>query len=240
MSEMTLLSYGASHEQQVEWFESASAGRVRGLAMLVHGGFWRGRFNAGMMHPMVQDLLADGWAVANIEYRRGGCGGQWPVILEDVQLAMRQCRSRWEGRDGPCIGIGHSVGGELVLLAEKEQDAVVALSPVTDVPRTQREGLGEDAAVEFFGATAEQAPDVYRQASPLALLPLHWPVLLVHGDQDERVPVEHSRDYVRQAGGVHLDYREWPGLNHMDMIDPAAEHWADVKRWMQEQAAHRS
>src|SRR5690606_18702758 len=122
MSEMTLLSYGASHEQQVEWYEPAPAARVWGFGMLVHRGGRRGPLNAGMMHPMVQDLLADGWAVANIECRRGGCGGQWRVVLEDVQLAMRQCRSRWEGRDGACIGIGHSVGGELVLLAEKEQD----------------------------------------------------------------------------------------------------------------------
>jgi dipeptidyl aminopeptidase/acylaminoacyl peptidase len=135
---------------------------------------------------------------------------------------------------GPIIGIGHSVGGQLALLAAPLLDAVVALAPVTDVARADREGLGEDAAQEFMGTRSSDSPRDYADASPIRQLPLNRPQLLVHGDIDARVPVAHTRAF-QVAAREHGDDAQLivvPGLGHLDAIDPAADHWPQVLHWL--------
>lgn len=109
------------------------------------------------MDPLAADLAARGWDVANIEYRRVGRDGGYPETLEDataaVSFAVRETSARKR-----IVLIGHSVGGELALLNARQAHLVLALSPVTDVRRTFDEGLGEDAAIEFIGATPEENP----------------------------------------------------------------------------------
>lgn len=230
------LQYGSSDQQTVEFLIPANAGRPRGTAVLIHGGYWRARFDATLMTPLAKDLTARGWAVANIEYRRVGNGGGWPATLDDVQAALRTVRSAtppdWTGL--PVVGIGHSVGGQLALLAAEELDAVVALAPITDVARADREGLGEDAAREFMGSASTDALREYAQASPIRQLPIGCPVLVIHGDTDARVPVEHSHDFTAaaEAAGDNIDFRVFPGLGHLEAIDPEAAHWPGAVAWM--------
>ncbi|MBO0706264.1 MAG: prolyl oligopeptidase family serine peptidase, partial [Candidatus Dormibacteraeota bacterium] len=58
--------------------------------------------------------------------------------------------------------------------------------------------------------------------------------LLVHGDEDVRVPVEHSRDYVAaaRAAGDPVEYVEIAGGDHFCVIDPAHAAWAPVRDWL--------
>ncbi|MFD1213683.1 alpha/beta hydrolase family protein, partial [Arthrobacter sp. GCM10027362] len=109
-----------------------------------------------------------------------------------------------------------------------------ALAPVTDAARTWREGLGEDAAAEFFGLAPEQAPAVYDAASPVRQLPLGVPVLVVHGAVDQRVPVEHSQDFVTGArrAGDRVDFHSPHGLDHLAAIDPSTRSWELVRHWL--------
>jgi dipeptidyl aminopeptidase/acylaminoacyl peptidase len=59
-------------------------------------------------------------------------------------------------------------------------------------------------------------------------------VLLVHGDADERVPVELSRSYAAAARGaddeVELVVR--PGDDHFVHLDVESGAWADVVAWL--------
>ncbi|MFJ6419289.1 alpha/beta hydrolase family protein [Paeniglutamicibacter sp. NPDC091659] len=230
-------SYGPDPEQLIFLLPPFPGTGVRGVVILVHGGYWRARLDASLMDALALDLSVAGWAVANVEYRRGGNGGGWPGTLQDVRTAVAAVEtSGWtEGYAGPRILMGHSVGGQLALLAGDLVDGVVALAPVTDVVRTHVEGLGEGAAQEFFGATPQERPEVYHEASPLAVLPPSAPVLVVHGENDDRVPVAHSRDYFRAAlladGPVSLQV--FPALGHLEAIDPKAVHWAGVLAWME-------
>lgn len=230
-----ILSYGPSSEQIIEVLPSRRAGS-KGTAVLIHGGYWRPKFDLTLMHPLCEDLVERGWAVANVEYRRMGTGGGWPTTVNDIQTAIGFVREHASqiGVHGPLVGIGHSVGGQLALLAAPGLDAVVALAPVTDVARTEREGLGENAAREFMGVDAMDAPGAYRAASPVSQLPLRRPLLLVHGDVDVRVPVEHSTDYYAAAiaSGDVVTMRIVPGLSHLDAIRPEAAHWPAVVRWL--------
>ena len=71
----------------------------------------------------------------------------------------------------------------------------------TTCVEADRLDLGEGATAEFMGGHAADVPDRYADASPIERLPSGVPVLLVHGDADERVPVELSRSYADAARG---------------------------------------
>lgn len=230
------IGYGPDAAQTVECWDPDGSEACRGLAVLVHGGYWRASFDASLMAAVADDLRRNGWAVANIEYRRGGNGGGWPATGADVGSAIAAISaSSWRERNaGPLIGIGHSVGGQLVLLAADQMDAVVALAPVTDVARTYRERLGEDAAAEFFGISPEEDPALYESASPISRLPLAVPALVVHGGADRRVPVSHSMDFVARAraAGDHVDFDSPHDLDHLAAIDPGTRSWESARQWM--------
>lgn len=229
-----VLGYGSSRSQFVELWPVPP--RSRGLAVLLHGGFWRARHGLDQMDPLCADLAERGWSVANVEYRRtDGDAGGWPGTLTDVLEAIDSVRQH---RDpgGPVVAIGHSAGGHLALLAAASAavDLTVALAPVTDLPRSAEEGLGEGAAPLFMGTTPEADPGSYRAASPRFRLPLGKPHLVVHGDADERVPVDHSRDYVAAArhAGDAVDYLELPDVGHFDLIDPSHHSWIEARSWL--------
>jgi dipeptidyl aminopeptidase/acylaminoacyl peptidase len=54
--------------------------------------------------------------------------------------------------------------------------------------------------------------------------------LLVHGDEDDRVPIEQSRTYARAAiaAGERCELLELAGVDHFDLIDPRTEAWGRV------------
>lgn len=232
-----VLRYGTDEAQQLTVSWPANDSLPRGIAALIHGGYWRSTLHASLMEPLAASLLENGWAVANIEYRRGAAG-PWPMPLEDCRRALSLVAALKGEHDvhGPTVSIGHSVGGQLALLTADLADAVVALAPVTDAERTYNEALGENAAQEYFGRSPAQAPSTYRQASAVRQLPVHAPVLLVHGANDSRVPIGHSRDYLHAAlqTGSPVTMREYTKLSHLEDIDPLAAHWPDVLAWISE------
>ena len=120
--------------------------------------------------------------------------------------------------------------------------AVVALAPVTDLRAAERDGLdlpcppgpprpqpAQPAAAELLGGSQLAVAGRYRLGSPLELLPVGREVaqLLVHGDADEIVPVEHSLRYARSAerAGDRVRVARFPGMGHFDMLDPEHEAW---------------
>ena len=119
--------------------------------------------------------------------------------------------------------------------------AVVALAPVTDLRAAERDRLdlprpipgplppAQPAAAELLGGSQVAVAGRYRLGSPLELLPVGREVaqLLVHGDADEIVPVEHSLRYARSAerAGDRVKVARFPGMGHFDMLDPEHEAW---------------
>lgn len=230
MSEQRI-NYGSHPDQHVAAWEPAEG--PGGLAVLVHGGYWRARHDASLLNPMARDLAERGWAVANVEYRRVGAGGGWPTVLDDVRAAIEAVTSLAPSNT-PVVAVGHSAGGQLALLSGGRLDGVVALAPVTDVFRTYAEGLGENAAGELMGGPPDVDRPSYAAASPIRRIPVGRPALVVHGNDDDRVPLAHSVDYVAAAheAGDTIELRAPRHLPHLDAIDPSREHWADVLSWM--------
>ena len=217
------LAYGPHPSQFVE-FRRARVPGVRPLVIMIHGGFWRARFDLGYAGHACAALADAGFVTANLEYRRvGEEGGGWPGTLEDVQLAARFARAHAAefGGDGSrCVAMGHSAGGHLALwLAAEMPDLarIVALGPVA----TLHQMLSDQATVDFMGGTAGAYPERYAYADPARSSPV--PRAIIHGCEDESVPIAFSRAYAAQAQLVEL-----PGADHFAVIDPMHVAWQQV------------
>jgi pimeloyl-ACP methyl ester carboxylesterase len=198
------VSYGGHPDQVLELRRGGER-----VAILLHGGFWRPEFTRSTMRALAVDLARRGWTTWNVEYRRAGV----EATLADVAAAL--------DATGRGTAIGHSAGGHLALWAAGggTLDRVVSLGGVTDLRRAAREGIGANAAVDFAG------PEPPAHADPMRRLPLPVPALLVHGTEDDRVPVDYSRSF---AAAANADLLELPGVGHFEPIDPRSDAWARV------------
>lgn len=233
---MVSIAYGDHPSQIVHRHAPRRDDGPAPVAVLLHGGWWRDLHDAHLMDPLAEDLAEAGWAVWNVEYRRTGAdGGGWPRTVDDVARALDLIAATADREGGldtsRVVAIGHSAGGHLGLMtaADSLVTSVVALAPITDLRRCADAGLGEDAVAPFLGP--DPTPELYAEASPLHRLPIGVPQLIVHGADDQRVPVEHSRDYTAaaRAAGDRVDHHEIAGADHFAVIDPAHTAWRTVR-----------
>ncbi|MGI9018499.1 MAG: alpha/beta hydrolase family protein [Euzebya sp.] len=234
MSPQTL-RYGPHPSQFVQrWNARDVADGPPPIAVVIHGGWWRDRHDLHLMDRLCEDLAARGWDAWNLEFRRTGSdGGGWPQTLDDVLSAIDLLHDTSPGRPFT-VAIGHSAGGHLALLAAHAGwvDAVVAQAPITDLAACAAAGLGE-GAVPLFLRSEVSLGEVPTGASPLELLPLGLPVLVVHGDADSRVPFEHSQRYVQRAeqAGDPVTLHRLAGGDHFVVIDPTHASWSNTMGW---------
>jgi acetyl esterase/lipase len=215
-------SYGEHPDQHVDVY--APGGTRRAVVAVLHGGFWRAPYAADLMDALCVDLAARGYEAWNLEYRRVGAGGGWPMTFEDVRAGVADA-------EAPLVTIGHSAGGQLALWLAAERGAVLAVSQagVVDLVEAWRLGLSRRALEELLGGTPDAFPDRYMSASPAARLPLGVPQLLVHGRRDDTVPAEMSRAYAERARrtGDDVELVE-TDEGHFECLDPASESWAAI------------
>jgi len=211
------------------------------VVVLLHGGFWKVEYDRRHTREMAGALAEAGCLVATPEYRRVRGGGGWPTTGDDVRLAVSRLPelldglSLLEGPDlpGPTglpVVVGHSAGGHLALWLATTGlaiERVVALAPVCDLREAIRLGLGGNATTAFLGGADSSMADpmVLFDERPSA------DIAIVHGDQDEDVPVSLSRGFVAAHPGVHL--QELPGVGHMDLVDPGSAAWPTVVEELQ-------
>src|SRR5919109_26598 len=88
------------------------------LAVVLHGGAWRGLYNLIHAGPMCVALHESGVATWNVEYRSvGDVGGGWPGTGDDVARAVEfveQLVARYPLDRERVVLVGHSAGGHLV------------------------------------------------------------------------------------------------------------------------------
>jgi dipeptidyl aminopeptidase/acylaminoacyl peptidase len=212
------------------------------VCVLLHGGNWQAAYGVDMMDGLARDLQRRGWAAWNLEFRRVGptSGGGWPQTGEDVLAGIDALATL----DAPLdldrvVIVGFSSGGQLALWAAGERrgrDAPVRIrAAVAQAGAVHLACRGVPEVVDFMGATYEEDPARYHQASPAARLPLRVPTLLVHGEQDAVVPSSMSKRYVERARAagdpVTLVLRSGDG--HMEHLDPEGVAWAAVRQWLE-------
>lgn len=225
------------------------------VVLLIHGGFWRAPYDLSLMTGLAQNLTRQGIAVWNIEYRRiGDSGGAWPGTFQDVACAADYLASiapTYALDMSRVVAVGHSAGGHLALwLAARHrlaQDSplyqpsplplqgVVSLAGVCDLAKAWQLNLDQGAVAELLGAGPDQAAERYADASPIALLPLGVPQVLIHGDTDDRVPLSISRAYADKASraGDSVRFIELPNTDHFVLIDADAQVWTRTQSEIQ-------
>ena len=215
--------YGDHPEQRADLWLPSSGGNPP-TVVLIHGGCWRERYRRDLENDVAADLARRGFAVWNIEYRRLGVDGGWPASLDDVVAAINALNG-FDDRLGaaPPALVGHSAGGYLALLAASQLAVrgAVAQAPVADLLLAEQLGScrgGVEAMIE------QGAP------SPVDDPP-KVPLLVVHGDADDEVPVEIGRAFARAA--PEAEYVELPGCGHYEHLDPTSDAWAVAARWLE-------
>ena len=215
------LPYGEDDDQVLDLY-GREAADGRPVVLVLHGGFWRAPFTRRNTRALAVAFAEAGWTSANVEYRRLGPGAYRPM-LDDV----RRARERLAEFDS-AIAVGHSAGGHLALwlATEGAVDAAVTLGGVCDLAAGAAAGLGSDAVAEFLGGSPTEVPDAYRLADPAARLPLGRRQVLVHGVDDDRVPIDHARRYAERASAAGDDCRLVEvDAGHFEPIDPRSAVW---------------
>lgn len=223
----------------------ASAGAKPPLVIFVHGGCWLNAYDIGHSKALSQALTEAGYAVWSLEYRRvGDEGGGWPGSLNDIVQGIDYARAQFEqyGVDVNRIALmGHSAGGQLALLAGEKLagkkladnkqaahiQALIGLAAITDMASYAKGSNScQSATAKFIGASPEQAPELYQQASP-SQHKAHPRTMLLQGSADQIVPVT-------QATDSGMPYRMVEKAGHFDWIHPQSAAYPHLLVTLQE------
>jgi alpha-beta hydrolase superfamily lysophospholipase len=189
-------------------------------------------------HDYARAALAAGLAAVAFD-QRGHGDSEGPLdgrALEDVRAIATLLRARLGAPDAPLALRGSSMGGYLALVCAGpiSAAAVVAVCPASAAGL--RRGLAER---RFSFAADEPALDAFLSEHDErdAIAELDVPVLLLHAEGDEQVPVEHSRELAeltrsRQSrliavpGGHHRSVQHDPDLQAASLrfIEHALAH----------------
>lgn len=228
------------------------AAGLRPAIVVVHGGGWR-KGRPESVRGFGELLGRAGFVCLLADYRltTEAC---WPAQIEDVKCAIRFLRANSESLevDSERIGIvGDSAGGHLALMAAvsctfegngghaAHSSAVAAVGSMYGPTRIDPERANH---VALMGAQATGAD--YDGASPITYdLNDFPPCLLIHGVEDEPVPVSNSVDFHDRLNrlGRPVDLHRFPGLGHafdrktaeegarmVDVADPKSVHGRTV------------
>jgi dipeptidyl aminopeptidase/acylaminoacyl peptidase len=211
-------------------------GKPMGAAVVIHGGFWRAKYDLSHASHMCAAFARGGFATANLEYRRvGNPGGGWPGTFEDVVAGFKAAAKFLAAEK--TIVIGHSAGGHLALRLASEAlsvDGVVALAPLADLRVAYKLHLSKDAVVEFLGGIPEEIPAVYDNACPSQHASRVRRVL-IHGVNDDIVPMQLSVNYVEARSREMERVSLFPaGADHFALIDPESAAWPVVMETVDE------
>lgn len=202
------------------------------LVVYVHGGGWI----TGDLTMFAEEAVwaaGNGLAAACVSYRLAPLH-TFPAAVADIQAFVRHARTDADrlGVDpGRIIVVGNSAGGYLAAMAglcatdfgtggpAERADAVVSLSGISDIrdPEMTAEPIAMSFVEQFLGGPYAALPESYTQASPVTHVGPGAPsFLVVHGDDDEIVPVQQSRHLVERLreAGASVDYHELPGEGH--------------------------
>jgi acetyl esterase/lipase len=231
------VAYGVDPNQFLEVRLPRTKG-PHSVLLNIHGGYWRAKYDLAHAGHLCEAMRAAGVATFNIEYRRvGNTGGGWPGTFADIRSAYRfvqQEHSRFHLDLDRLVAMGHSAGGQLALCLAAHETSLrdaISLAGVVDLKKAFALHLSNDAVAEFLGGNPDGVPEHYREADPMELRIPQARQWLLLGSDDDTVPPEFSRDYVRQKkkAGESVQLLEIPHAGHFELIDPASEAFKQVR-----------
>jgi acetyl esterase/lipase len=241
-------SYGSAPSQLGELFAPSGAG-PHPVAVVLHGGYWRARYDRSLMTDLCVDLAAHGLAAWNLEYRRVGAGGGWPETFLDVAagvdlLAQLDARLDLER----VLAVGHSAGGQLAFWATA-RPTLPADAPGSGPQVTIRAAVSQAGVLDLTlaaGLNPSASPtrallgeptadfERYVLASPRERLPLGVPQLVLHGDRDDTVSMRIATSYAAAARAVGdpCELLVLSHTGHFEHIDAGSQAWHVARDWL--------
>lgn len=215
------------------------AGEARGLVAFVHGK----DINRQHFLAPAKRFLAKGFAVVAHDQRaHGRSGGEFVTYgakeVGDLRLVLDAALARLGQPSLPVALVGESLGAAVVLQAAPEDArvrAVCAGAPFSDLATVIREKapgfVGADATAESVKAAEAAAGFKVEDISPeRAAARTSVPVMLLHGSEDDYLPLQHSmRIYAALAGPKELVRLE--GVKHVDILLHDAS-WDAIERFL--------
>ena len=225
------------------------------VAVLVHGGCFKAAYATHRdLAPMGDALKAAGIATWNVEYRRvGHPGGGWPGTYLDIASAVDHLRvlaSEHPLDLGRVVIVGHSAGGHLAMWAAARAGVARGSDIHTADPLPVRgaldlagpvdltaniagyEALCRDTVItQLLGGTPATVPERYAHASPMQLLPIGVPQVLLLGEHEDFLPRPLAEAYVRAASqaGDSVRLIVIPSVGHFEIASPRATTWPRVE-----------
>ncbi|MCF3122617.1 alpha/beta hydrolase [Streptomyces arenae] len=224
-------SYGEHPDQVVDFYAPRGEGppHPAPLVVVLHGGAWRAPYDRQHITPFADFLARRGFAVANVEYRRGSSipaqggdgpvAGRWPETFDDVAAAfdalpslVRDALPSADPRR--TVVTGHSAGGHLALWAAARHVLPADAPWRTDRPAPLRGVVALAPIADFTvaeelavcgGASAQLLGGAERfaerlpYADPAALLPTGIATTVVQGRTDITVPQAVAEAYADAA-----------------------------------------
>lgn len=226
---------------QLTLYMPANAKNPTPVIVWIHGGAWMS--GRGLVPNWIPSFVDDGFAVATVNYRLLQ-EARNPAQIEDVSAAIRfiSRNAKQYNLDRDKIGVwGASAGGHLAALAGTagnagltggSEAAPLKIAAVADwCGPTDLEKLGTDAFPKvrfdwvspmaplsiFLGGPARNHRNAARDASAITFVDkADPPFLIMHGMEDEIVPVEQSDQFANALvkAGVDVAYIKLPKAKH--------------------------
>jgi transcription elongation factor GreA len=207
---VSLIKYGEDEDQVLEFYGEQN--QAKSTLFLIHGGYWRNLFDREHMRPLAVALAKANYYVVLPEFRR--ISGNPDITLRDLSFAISTLS------DLKLTLIGYSSGGHLALLLADKFPAVkkvIGLAPVTDLIASQELELGRGAVFEWLGRNAEERPEL----DPIRRPPISAETIFIHGEVDERVPLDLTCKYVEKIKreGREIRLEILPETSHFQMME---------------------
>ncbi|MCF3136696.1 alpha/beta hydrolase [Streptomyces olivochromogenes] len=227
-------TYGDHPDQVIDFYaprgaEPASPASPAPLVVLLHGGAWRAPYDRRHITPFADYLARRGFAVANVEYRRGAVipaqggegavAGRWPDTFDDVAAALDALPALAgellpQADSRRTVITGHSAGGHLALWAAARHVLPADAPWRTHQPAPLR-GVVSLAPIADFAVAEkldvcgnaalqllggeEKFAERRPYADPALLLPTGIATTLVQGRTDLVVPQAVAESYAEAA-----------------------------------------
>jgi len=213
LSDVAYLPNGRTEKADLYLPADIPVGQGVPAVLVIHGGGFRiGKKDNDREINICENLVRHGYIALSIDYALAAEGKpEWPRTLHDCKTAVRWLRANAERFqiDPDRIGaIGGSAGGTLASLVAMTHpsDGLDPAEPWGEVSCAVRccvdlygvSDIGKWSDSVLFGKTFAEAPDLYRQASPITYVrPAGVPQLIIHGTADATVDVSQSKDFAQ-------------------------------------------